>query len=204
MVFLEGIETASNHRDPWVGCLSSLALPDNPREVPDLIVDYNMSKQKYTIVHQEEVMGATSNIQSASFGCLECTGLADINTHQNEEIQKIEGAKSWSNLSKAFACERREVSSHDGTKIPLTILYSRKMQPKGQTPGLLHGYGAYGEVLDKSWHAELVSLLNRGWVIAYADVRQIHAQVGKVMTESCQGLKIPTWLLCEKLSIHIM
>ncbi|XP_058112464.1 uncharacterized protein LOC131255693 [Magnolia sinica] len=130
--------------------------------VPDMVVDYDMLKQTFTVVHQEEVVGATSNIGR--------TDLSDMQTHHNKH-ENTERFQSWSNLSEAFACERREVPSHDGIKIPLTILYSRKIQQNGQSPGLLHGYGAYGEVLDKSWHADLISLLDRGWVVAYADVR---------------------------------
>ncbi|CAN1137430.1 Protease 2 [Linum perenne] len=67
--------------------------------------------------------------------------------------------------------ERKQVVSHDGVEIPLTILLSRKAWRKGQSPGLLHGYGAYGETLDTSWSSERLSLLDRGWVIAFADVR---------------------------------
>lgn len=115
-----------------------------------MIVDYDMSKQSFTIVHQEEVIGVTSNVKS------------------NSSVRHDQG---WSDLSDAYSCERREVSSHDGVGVPLTILYSRKTQLNGQSPGLLQGYGAYGEVLDKSWSAECISLLDRGWVVAYADVR---------------------------------
>ncbi|CAN1838735.1 Protease 2 [Linum perenne] len=67
--------------------------------------------------------------------------------------------------------ERKQVVSHDGVEIPLTILLSRKAWRKGQSPGLLQGYGAYGETLDTSWSSERLSLLDRGWVIAFADVR---------------------------------
>ncbi|KAH7688997.1 Peptidase S9A prolyl oligopeptidase protein [Dioscorea alata] len=101
--------------------------------VPDLIVDYDMFKQKFTFLHQEE----------------------------------------WTDLSETYSCERQEVISHDGVMIPLTILYSRKLHSNGNSPGLIYGYGAYGEVLDKGWSADHISLLDRGWVIAYADVSAI-------------------------------
>ncbi|KAG7586369.1 Alpha/Beta hydrolase fold [Arabidopsis thaliana x Arabidopsis arenosa] len=42
---------------------------------------------------------------------------------------------------------------------------------KSESPGMLIGYGAYGEVLDKSWCTNRLSMLDRGWVIAFADVR---------------------------------
>ena len=114
--------------------------------MPDLIVDYDMSRRTFSIVHQEEVLGISSK------------------TGDNE-------AREWMNISDAYSCERKEVISKDGTIVPLTILYSHTAHKMGQSPGILHGYGSYGEVLDKSWCAERLSLLDRGWVVAFADVR---------------------------------
>ncbi|KAJ0986829.1 hypothetical protein J5N97_005185 [Dioscorea zingiberensis] len=128
--------------------------------VPDLIVDYDMVKQRFTFLHQEEVMGlATSNNPSR------------IQSDGDLHLEKVETSQKWTDLSETYSCERQEVISHDGVLIPLTILYSRKVQFSGNSPGLIYGYGAYGEVLDKGWCADHISLLDRGWVIAYADVR---------------------------------
>lgn len=115
-------------------------------QMPDLIVDYDMSKRTFSVVHQEEVLGISSKSQKN-----------DI--------------REWMNFSDSYLCERKEVISHDGTIVPLTILYSRGAHKTGQSPGVIHGYGSYGEVLDKSWCAERLSLLDRGWVVAFADVR---------------------------------
>ncbi|KAK9074466.1 hypothetical protein SSX86_007064 [Deinandra increscens subsp. villosa] len=114
--------------------------------MPDLIVDYDMSTRTFSIVHQEDVLGISSNL------------------HKNE-------ANEWINISSSYFCERKEVISHDGTIVPLTILYSHKAHKMGQSPGIIHGYGSYGETLEKSWCAERLSLLDRGWVVAFADVR---------------------------------
>lgn len=115
--------------------------------MPDLIVDYDMSKRTFSIVHQEEVLGISCEAHN-----------------KNEEHELM-------NISDAYFCERKEVISHDGTIIPLTILYSRNAHKPGESHGIIHGYGSYGEVLDKSWSAERLSLLDRGWVVAFADVR---------------------------------
>jgi hypothetical protein len=50
-------------------------------------------------------------------------------------------------------------------------LFSREAHIHGESPGVLFGYGAYGEDLDKSWCSDRLSLLARGWVLAFADVR---------------------------------
>lgn len=78
----------------------------------------------------------------------------------------------WNDLSK-YTFEEKEVISHDGVRIPMSILYSRVAYKTGQSPGLLHAYGAYGEVLDKGWCSDRLSLLDRGWLFAFADVRYV-------------------------------
>ncbi|CAN0929428.1 Protease 2 [Linum grandiflorum] len=118
--------------------------------MPDAIADYDMSKQTFTIVHQDEVRPPSDR-------------------HYREH--KTDEAEGWKDLSCEYCCERKHVVSHDGVEVPLTILYSQKTWRKGQAPGLLHGYGAYGEYLDTSWRSDRLSLLDRGWVIAFADVR---------------------------------
>ncbi|KAK9266772.1 hypothetical protein L1049_012660 [Liquidambar formosana] len=62
---------------------------------------------------------------------------------------------------------------------------------EGSDSGLLHGYGAYGEALDKSWCADRLSLLDRGWVVAYADVRGGSGGSGSSWHKSGTGLNKP-------------
>ena len=120
-----------------------------------------MRKRTFTILHQEEVTGLSS-----------CTlGLQSNVSSIQQNLQLIEDSQSWSDLSKLFSCERVQVISHDGVSIPLVILYSREARIHGESPGVLFGYGAYGEDLDKSWCSDRLSLLARGWVLAFADVR---------------------------------
>jgi protease II len=136
--------------------------------MPDVIVDYDMSRQKYLIVQQEEVRGVSGN--RTSLPAYE----EDMSRLQNDEenVQNFE-SEIWKDFSSAYCCERKEVVSYDGIRIPLTILYSQKSWQKGQSPGVLHGYGAYGEILEKSWCSNRLSLLDRGWVVAFADVRLV-------------------------------
>ncbi|OVA04889.1 Peptidase S9 [Macleaya cordata] len=140
--------------------------------MPDAIIDYDMSKQTFSFVQQDEVVGVTeSNTRSTSSFQMDENMVLDMKTHNGQHLQNLEKVQSWKDLSEAFYCERKEVTSHDGVQVPLTILCSREAQLKDQSPGILVGYGAYGEVLDKSWCADRLSLLDRGWVVAFADVR---------------------------------
>ncbi|XP_059655634.1 uncharacterized protein LOC132302731 [Cornus florida] len=139
--------------------------------MPDVIVDYDMSRRTISIVHQEEVLGVSGTTGS-------CFLTYDGKTNElidtpNEKDQNVESneVQGWRDFSDTYCCERKEVISHDGVRVPLMILYNKKTLQKGQSPGLIQGYGAYGEVLDKSWCADRLSLLDRGWVVAFADVR---------------------------------
>ncbi|KAG5068319.1 hypothetical protein JHK85_000696 [Glycine max] len=139
--------------------------------MPDLIVDYDMSRHTCSIVHQEEV-----NCHSVGQSCIP-TFVLNKNKSKiqeahsdNKECATNFNSQRWKDFSHVYCCQRAEVISHDGERVPLTIAYSRESWKKGQSPGLLVGYGAYGEDLDKSWCSDRLSLLDRGWVVAFADV----------------------------------
>ncbi|XP_021293451.1 uncharacterized protein LOC110423548 [Herrania umbratica] len=137
--------------------------------MPDVIVDYDMSRRIFSIVQQEEVLGVSSNAQSCSSG-YELDTQQHLDHKKDENNENIE-LQRWKDFSDTYCCDRKEVISHDGVRVPLTILYSQKAWKRDQSPGILQGYGAYGEVLDKSWCVDRLSLLDRGWVVAFADVR---------------------------------
>ncbi|KAK9162534.1 hypothetical protein Syun_003436 [Stephania yunnanensis] len=130
--------------------------------LPDVVIDYDMSKKKFYVLQQEEVVGVDIDVKYMEL----LNAKAIVGLHFDDaKVQKLK------DLSNTLTCERKEVISHDGVLIPLTILFSTKAHKKGHSPGILLGYGCYGEVLDKSWCAERLSLLERGWVVAFADVR---------------------------------
>ncbi|CAA0825569.1 Prolyl oligopeptidase family protein [Striga hermonthica] len=120
---------------------------------PDLHVDYDMSNKMFSIIQQE-------GVENISTGDVENTTYARHNK-----------CRAWKDISGEYVCEEKEVISCDGVKIPLTIFFSRSAYQKGFSPGLLHGYGAYGETLHRSWCPDRLSLLDRGWMFAFADVR---------------------------------
>ena len=150
-------------------------------QMPDVIVDYDMSRQKYSIVQQEEVKGVSGNrtrlpAYEADTFCLQ---------NEKENVLDFESER-WKDFSSVYCCERKEVVSYDGVRIPLTILYAQKSWQKGQSHGVLHGYGAYGEVLEKSWCSNRLSLLDRGWVVAFADVRLVpHITLISIFFDHC-------------------
>lgn len=132
--------------------------------MPDAVVDYDLSNGKWKIVQQQNMLHERTR---ALYGetTQSVTRTLSFDTDDTAENDNL-----WNDLTEFYACEYHEVSSHDGAMVPLTVVYS-KAHKDNQKPGLLHVHGAYGEILDKRWRSELKSLLDRGWVLAYADVR---------------------------------
>ena len=67
--------------------------------------------------------------------------------------------------------ERVLVPSHDGVKVPLTILSKRGEARDGQRPAIVYGYGSYGISSDPAFSTNLYAWLERGGVYAIAGVR---------------------------------
>ncbi|KAH6833743.1 Prolyl oligopeptidase family protein [Perilla frutescens var. hirtella] len=137
--------------------------------MPDAVVDYDLLNGKWTIVQQQNLLYERTRVLYGSAAAASSSKKSSIS--KNIYVNNAEDDRAWHDLSEYYACEEYDVPSHDGALVPLTILYSRHRKNTGENPGLLHGHGAYGEILDKRWRNELKSLLDRGWIIAYADVR---------------------------------
>ena len=71
----------------------------------------------------------------------------------------------------AYCAERIFATSHDGERVPVTILRRRDAAVNGESPLLLYGYGSYGFATPASFSANRFSLVDRGFVYAIAHVR---------------------------------
>lgn len=70
-----------------------------------------------------------------------------------------------------YATEHFFANASDGKKIPISIAYKKGLKKDGTNPTLLYGYGAYGASSDASFNANIISLLDRGFVFATGHVR---------------------------------
>lgn len=70
-----------------------------------------------------------------------------------------------------YQVERITVSSHDGTAVPLVLIYRKDIDREKTHPLLLYGYGAYGSNSDAGFSSARLSLIDRGVVYAIAQVR---------------------------------
>ncbi len=69
-----------------------------------------------------------------------------------------------------YATERVWAISHDGVKVPVSLVYRRDLRRQG-SPLLLYGYGAYEHSNDPMFDSARLSLLDRGFIFAIAHVR---------------------------------
>lgn len=73
--------------------------------------------------------------------------------------------------SNDYHTERIFATANDGTKVPISIVYKKGFKKDGNAPLLLYGYGSYGASMDASFNSTRLSLLNRGFVYAIANIR---------------------------------
>lgn len=64
-----------------------------------------------------------------------------------------------------------EVTSHDGVKVPLSIIYNKGTKLNGKNRVLIHVYGALGISLNPSVDNYLLNWINEGGVYAIAHIR---------------------------------
>ncbi|HET9907238.1 MAG TPA: S9 family peptidase, partial [Anaerolineales bacterium] len=70
-----------------------------------------------------------------------------------------------------FISRRIYATAMDGKLIPISIAHKKDLKLDGNNPTLLHGYGAYGAVLDAEFTPNRLALLERGFIYAIAHIR---------------------------------
>ncbi|TAH01926.1 MAG: S9 family peptidase [Sphingobacteriales bacterium] len=93
----------------------------------------------------------------------------DLETQQQNQIkqQEVLGGYNPNN----YETQRLFATAPDGTKIPIALVYKKGFEKNGNAPLLLYGYGSYGITSDTYFSSLRLSLLNRGFVFAIANVR---------------------------------
>jgi oligopeptidase B len=70
-----------------------------------------------------------------------------------------------------YASEYLHARASDGTEVPISVVYRKDTARDGTAPILVMGYGSYGISSDPQFRNPVVSLLDRGWLVAIAHVR---------------------------------
>ena len=90
---------------------------------------------------------------------------------KSKNILKIHEVVDENFKSSNYESKRVWANSHDGTKIPISIVKRKETIYGENTPLLLYGYGSYGITIDPYFSSTRLSLLDRGFVFAIAHVR---------------------------------
>lgn len=73
--------------------------------------------------------------------------------------------------SDSYRTERIWATSFDGTKIPISIIYSRNTARNGKAPLIITCEGAYGKTNEMKFNYDLLNLLDNGFIYAIAHTR---------------------------------
>lgn len=109
----------------------------------------------------------------------------DLKT-KKQVIRKTDKVKNFQ--SRKYQVEYVFVPGHDKVKIPMCIVSKKTVKKKSSAPTVLYGYGSYGSTVPYSFSSSIVSLLDRGFVYAFAGVRG-GADLGRAWYEDGKFLK---------------
>lgn len=85
-----------------------------------------------------------------------------------KKVQQVLGGKF---KKENYISERLWATASDGTQIPISMVYRKDIIISSSTPLLLYAYGAYGHTVDPYFSTIRLSLLDRGFIYAFAHVR---------------------------------
>jgi oligopeptidase B len=94
---------------------------------------------------------------------------SDFATGQRTLIKETEVLGGFDSTN--YHAERVWATAHDGTKIPLSIVYRKDLDRTKPQPLYLYGYGSYGLSMPINFNANRVSLLDRGLIYVIAHIR---------------------------------
>ena len=95
----------------------------------------------------------------------------DYNMTKRERVlRKTQEVPSGHNAD-AYVVERIEAKARDGEDIPLVVLRRKDIEPNGDLPILLYGYGSYGIYIDDDFSTGVLSLVDRGMPFVVAHIR---------------------------------
>ncbi|WP_240321095.1 S9 family peptidase [Kordia sp. SMS9] len=90
---------------------------------------------------------------------------------KDKEVKKEQEVLGGKFDKNNYVSERLWATSHDGTKIPMSVVYRKGIQKDGTNPLLQYAYGSYGNTIDPYFSSARLSLLDRGFIFVLAHVR---------------------------------
>lgn len=84
-----------------------------------------------------------------------------------ETVFSVEPAADYSGLR----TYRLTATSSDGTKVPVTVVAMKGVEPDGERPAILYGYGGFGITVAPHFMGPMLAWLERGGIYALANIR---------------------------------
>jgi len=94
----------------------------------------------------------------------------DVEKHTSTLLKQNEVPGGYD--SSKYNSERLWATARDGAKVPISVVYRKDLKKEdGSNPLYVYGYGSYGFPLPVNFSSNRLSLLDRGFVMAFAHIR---------------------------------
>ncbi len=93
----------------------------------------------------------------------------DITTGKSTLLKELEIPGGFDRAR--YRSERVFATAQDGVKIPVSLVYRSELKGQSTNPLHIYGYGSYGYPLPIGFSSNRLSLLDRGFVLAFAHIR---------------------------------
>lgn len=136
-------------------------------------------KKSFSIPFQDEAyevnFAANLNYESETFRFTYESKVQPVKTidiNLNTFKQTVVDVKKAPNFeAKNYKTKRIWISARDKTQVPVTLLMKSDHNLDATAPALIYAYGSYGAVLPINFSSSILSLIDRGFVYAFAHIR---------------------------------
>lgn len=93
----------------------------------------------------------------------------NMETHEKKLMKQQEVLGDFNSAN--YESKRLYAPTTDSVKVPISLVYRKGIKLNGKNPLLLYGYGSYGITMEPGFSSVRLSLLDRGFVYAIANIR---------------------------------
>ena len=131
---------------------------------------------------------------AVNFGWLNPYVFYDLSLNDNKvAVSKIFNSKTVYPNQGEFVVKEIEIKSHDGTMVPLSIIYPKNIKMDGSNSLYLDGYGSYGVSMFPYFSEANYALLRQNVIVAVAHVRGGGEKGESWHKAAFKGTKENTW-----------
>jgi oligopeptidase B len=93
----------------------------------------------------------------------------DMDTRERTLLKRQEIPSGYD--ASLYEVRRLTAPARDGVRVPVSVLMRKGTPLDGSSPLLLYAYGSYGATMEPTFNANVLSLVDRGFVYAIAHIR---------------------------------